>query len=125
MITPKEYAISFYESLDQEQEYPEKKIKAFVNILIKNKDLDISNDIISEFEKYYREKNKILDVEISSAKKLDAENIDTIKKIFGKETKFKEIIEPSLIGGVILKIGNNLLIDNTIKKRLQRIQQIK
>lgn len=123
-ITPKQYAISLYESTKDSSDIEmDKRINNFVNILKKNNDLFLSNKIIDYYYKYQREQRNISKVEITSNEKLDSETINSIIKKFNNQIALEEKIDKSLLGGIIIKIDNNTLIDGSIKRKLENLRK--
>ncbi len=133
--TLKQYVIALYESLKNEKKIDQidQKILNFVKILKKNNDLKLKNKIILEFEKYWKEKNGIIDALVKNIfplkekQKKELINWITIngsqlinKKI--KEIKLKEKIDKNLIGGINLKI-KDLIIDCSVKKQLEKLKE--
>jgi len=78
-----------------------------------------------EFAKLYEEHKNIQNIEVVSAIKLSEEQLNGIKQKIatqtGKSIKLKTSVDESLIGGLLVKIGDNQ-IDNSIKQNLQRIK---
>ena len=123
-ITPKQYAISLYESTKDSSDIEVgKRINNFVNILKKNNDLFLSNKIIDYYYKYQREQRNISKVEITSNEKLDSETINSIIKKFNNQVALEETIDKSLLGGIIIKIDDNTLIDGSIKRKLENLRK--
>ncbi|MCK5491016.1 MAG: ATP synthase F1 subunit delta [Candidatus Pacebacteria bacterium] len=123
-ITPKQYAISLYEStfkIDKVQ--AEQRIGNFIEILRKNNDLSLVDKIIEQYYKYFREQRNISKIEVSSAKKLNPEILNKIIQKFNKQIEIEETIDESLIGGIVLRIDNNLLIDSSVKKKLENLKK--
>ena len=123
-ITPKQYAISLYEStikIDKIQ--AEQRIENFVEILKKNNDLSLADKIIEQYYKYYRDQRNISKIEVTSAEKLNPELLNKIIQKFQKQIEIKEIVDESLIGGIILRVDDNLLIDGSVKKKLKNLKK--
>ena len=122
-ITPKQYAISLYDSTkDVDDTELNKRISNFVNILRKNNDLSLSGKIIEHYYKYRREQKNISKVEITSHDKLDSETIDNIIKKFNKQVEVEEKVDKTLLGGIIIKIDDNTLIDGSVKRKLENLK---
>lgn len=124
-ITPKQYAISLYESTNN---LPKNKlaerIKNFVNILKKNNDFSLGEKIVQQYYKYYRTKRNISKIEITSSQKLDSETLNNILKKFSKQVEIEEKIDGSLIGGIVIKIDENTLIDGSVKRKLEDLKKV-
>ena len=64
--------------------------------------------------------------ELFSAKELNETDISKIKEElsqnFGAKIQLNYKFDPSLIGGLVLKVGSTM-VDNSIKNKLQQIQK--
>lgn len=119
-ISNHDYAESLYSLLEEiPQDKTRDVLKRFVVFLRKKGDLSKANLIVRELEKIWQIKNNIQKIELSSAKDLD---LDNLKKKFGKSKEIFLKKEPSLIGGLRVKLGDKL-IDNTVKARLNRLKE--
>ena len=123
-ITPKQYAVSLYDSTQNVDDAElGKRISNFVNILKKNNDLSLSCKIIEYYFKYRREQKNISKVEITSCDKLDTEVTNDIIKKFNKQIEIEEKIDKTLLGGIIIKIDDNTLIDGSVKRKLENLRK--
>ena len=98
--------------------------KSFSNFLItlaKNSKLFLIIKIHNEYAKLLDISNGILTVSVTTTEKLQKEQekkiIDTIGKKLGAKIKLNKLIDPGIIGGIIIKI-NSVMIDNSIKSKL-------
>jgi F-type H+-transporting ATPase subunit delta len=97
----------------------------FMFLLIDKKRLDLLPSILTEFRRKADKIKKVLQIEIYSAHPLDDCQIDRIKNIYKKENAALSVhaelkLDPSLIGGVLIKIGDKI-IDSSIKGRLEQL----
>ena len=123
-ITPKQYAISLYEStikIDKIQ--AEKRIGNFIKILQKNNDLSLIDKIIQQYHKYHRNQRNISKIEVSSAKKLNPEILNKLVQKFNNQIEIEETVDESLIGGIVLKIDDDILLDGSVKKKLENLKK--
>lgn len=124
-ILPKQYAIALYESTKNVSlQEAEKRIRSFVDLLRKNNDLSLGDKIIQQYHKYYREQKNIFRIEIISSEKLDSIELNKILKKFDRQIEIEEKIDKSLIGGIIIKINDDCLIDGSVKRKLEDLQKI-
>jgi len=126
-ITPKKYAISLYESLkDVPKDQMTIIIKSFMAVLIRNKDLKKANKIIKTFREYYNQSEGIQEVQISTAGTLDDQVKSKILKlltsIMNKKIELRETVDKDLMGGMVLKYGDNV-VDGSIKKRIELLAE--
>lgn len=81
--------------------------------------------IAKEFHHQYNTKRSIAEATVTTTfpidQKLRGEFEAVVKKISGKQVELKEIVDESLIGGFILKIGDRQ-IDDSINSRLKALK---
>ena len=80
--------------------------------------LSVLNDLISE------SKNEIT-AEVVSAQSLSKGQVEklgkSLKNNFGKDVKINATVDPTLIGGMVVKVGSRM-IDTTIRAKLNSLQ---
>ena len=78
--------------------------------------------IFSEFNNLLDKKNGVVEVTITTTdsieKTIKTKIESSLEKSLNCKIKLKEIIDESIIGGVIIKV-NSIMIDNSIKNKLQ------
>lgn len=123
-ITPKQYALSLYESTQNvDKTEISNRIRNFIDILKKNNDLSQINKIIQWYHRHYRQVKNITKIEIRSSEKLSPGIVSKILQKFNKQVEIEEKIDPELIGGVVIKINDNTLIDGSIKRKLEDLRE--
>ena len=106
----------------------EKKINGItmglLNLLIVNKRLPILNLVAKEYVVIYDFLKGVEVAQITSAvpltKELEAEILRKIKESVGKEISMNNVIDPSIIGGFIIRIGDKLY-DSSVSSRLNNL----
>ena len=82
-------------------------------------------EITNFFESMYREKSNTIEVKGVVASKMSDQQIASFKisldEILGKKTKLSIEVDPSLIGGIKLRI-NNTFLDASIHNQLQTLR---
>jgi F-type H+-transporting ATPase subunit delta len=82
--------------------------------------------IRSRYEEMWDEENKLLPVQVTSAIELDSSTIQTIGDRIGEQTgrtiELSSRVDPGIIGGIVLRVGN-LILDASIRNRLNQIRQ--
>ena len=121
-ITPYQYAIFLYE-ITREKSKVQKMTKCFLEILAKNNDLGKTDKIVNEFEKYEKKQMGITEVELISAKPA----VSSMKKKISELIKdgkleIKENVNPDLVGGAILIVGD-MMIDGSIRRKLGELRR--
>ena len=81
-------------------------------------------EISTFFDSMYGKKNNTIEIKAIVANKMSGEHIESFKTsldaILGKQTKLSIEVDPSLIGGIKLRIDNTFL-DASIHNQLQRL----
>ena len=98
-----------------------------VLLLMAQKDrLGIVKEFASEFEKFADLRLGIIKAEIVSAVEMDEETLSKIKEkiedLFGKKAEITVKLDPSLIGGFIVKVADKVL-DASIKTQLEMLKK--
>ena len=100
---------------------------SFINILIDKKRIHTVSGILSETEKIYLEKKNTVVAKVKTVISLDAaekeELITKLKVKYNKNILLEEELDDSIIGGVYIKIGDDI-IDGTLKYRLNQIHEL-
>lgn len=105
------------------------KDKVLTNLLIlmaKKRRLDCIDALCDLFKQYKTEEEKTLFAKMTSAFEVDQKTVDRIKAKLTEKFQSKVIIEteidPSLIGGCVIHIGD-LVIDGSVVENLRRLKQ--
>jgi ATP synthase F1 delta subunit len=82
--------------------------------------------IRAEFERLYEEENRTLPVEITSAIELDPETTaklsSEISERTGSKVKLATRVDPEILGGLVVRVGNAIL-DASIRNRLEQLRR--
>lgn len=123
-ITPKQYAITLYEATkNASKEDSEKLIKNFVDLLRFNNDLSLEKRIVEEYYAHYRKQKGISKLKIRSGEKLSPDIVSGIVQKFSGQVEMEEEVDESLIGGISLEINDDILIDGSVKKKLETLRE--
>ena len=129
-ISPKQYAklIDEYTENAVGEDDLNKKIALIAGFVKRNRDQAILDKIVDEYDKLSRDKGGELLVQLESGKKLREEQIEKIKEkisqkrgVASDKIQLVSIVNPKLIGGIRVKIENNI-IDGSVKSKLTRLQ---
>lgn len=101
-------------------------ITAFFNIMVRKGRAGILYATAQEFVRKYNEVKGIVHATVASATALSAANLDALKKTIANEIN-KEVIlnnevDPSLIGGFVVRVGDRQ-IDASIAGKLQQLER--
>ncbi len=109
----------------QEEETPPAVIN-FLFLLVDKERNTLLEEIMDWYRSFYREERDIQVVEVTVPGELKEEQKDIIvenmKRYTGRQVELKEKIDPSVKGGVILKIGSRML-DGSLDTRLKRMEE--
>jgi F-type H+-transporting ATPase subunit delta len=98
----------------------------FLALLAENRRLPLLPEIASQFEALKAEVEHAVDVEITSALALtDAQRAtlsDALSRRLGRTVRLHEAVDPTLVGGAIVRVGD-LVIDGSLTGRLARLEQ--
>jgi F-type H+-transporting ATPase subunit delta len=101
-------------------------IMGFFTIMTRKGRSGILYGTAQEFVREYNEYKGIVKATVTSAKALTAENFDAIKSIISKELNAEIILEnavnPNLIGGFVVKVGDRQ-IDASIAGKLHKLEK--
>ena len=128
-ITAKQYAQTLYDLTDgQPKTEIEKSIADFASHIHKNRKLKLAGKIIESFRKIYNKEKNIIEAEVVSRQKLDEAFVKKVKhfvkeKYQAKEVVLKNIIDESVKGGMIIRVGDEI-IDGSVKGRLGELKKV-
>lgn len=100
----------------------------FLHIILKKGRERYIPNIAAAFEEQYKKQNKITSVNITTAAALDEEAMDRLQKeLLGSSVTDKSLdiemnVDPSIIGGYILKIGDKLY-NASVAHQLEKLKK--
>ena len=101
-------------------------LKKFMVFVISKRRFFYIEKILSDFLLICSNSRGEMHAEISSARDLNENEINKVKselmETFGSNIKLNYKYDPSLIGGLIIKVGSTM-IDTSIKNKLQKIEK--
>ncbi len=104
--------------------YTDKYCLNFVKLLVTNHRLNLSAEIETLFTLYVESANKVIDVDVISPVELTETQVSELgqklEQKYASRVDIKVKIDPSLIAGLILKVGNEV-IDASISSRLEKL----
>ena len=98
----------------------------FVKLLAKNQSFVLIDEIYNQLEHEFEKYNNKVRVTLSSPFKVDS-NLrnkinELIKHISGSDPQIEEKIDDTLIGGIVIKIGDTV-IDGSFKNKLKQLKR--
>jgi F-type H+-transporting ATPase subunit delta len=104
----------------------DERLLNFLKLLIENHRMPVIFRVNREFERLWEEENRMLPVEITSAIELDAattKNLgDRIGERTGRKVALTAHVEPDILGGIVVRVGNSIL-DASIRNRLEQLRK--
>ena len=101
-------------------------VKKFLGFIISKRRFFYVEKILNDFLTICSNAKGEIQAELSVAKELNESEINNIKNelssIFDSKIKLEHKYDPSLIGGLIIKVGSTM-IDTSIKNKLQQIEK--
>jgi len=98
----------------------------FLSLLIENHRMPVIFRVRQQYERLWEEENKILPVEITSAIELDQATTDSLGQSIGeragRRVKLATSVDPDILGGIVVRIGNSIL-DASIRTRLEQLRR--
>ena len=99
---------------------------SFLKLLIRKRREDLVEVVLSEFRVLLSELTNTVDAEAVTAVELSAEQtqrlIQSLQKMTGKTVRLTTQIDTSLLGGVVVRIGDRI-IDGSVRGSLTRLEQ--
>jgi F-type H+-transporting ATPase subunit delta len=123
-LTVADYAKALHEALeDTKPEQHEKVIENLVAILKNNNALDQYEAIVAAYEQYSLEQHHRT-ATVTTAQPLadNAKILDELNTAIGKDAVIKQKVDESLIGGVIINLGDSQ-IDASVKHQLDSLAE--
>jgi F-type H+-transporting ATPase subunit delta len=114
------------QGLDKAVEGEDDVVRNFLAVLIENHRMPALFRIRRELDAMWREVNKLLPVQVTSAVELDEAVTRQIGEEIGRQTGRKvemtTNVDPDVLGGIVLRVGNSIL-DASIRTRLDRLRK--
>jgi F-type H+-transporting ATPase subunit delta len=98
----------------------------FLELLIENHRMPVIFRTRQQYERMWERENELLPVDITSAIELDAETTEglgrSIGERAGRKVKLAAHVDPDILGGIVLRVGNSIL-DASIRNRLEQLRR--
>ncbi len=98
----------------------------FLEALIERHRMPAIYRIRTEFEVLYDKTNKLLPVTVTSAVELDSETVESLGRRIGEQTgneiELTSNVDPEILGGIVLRVGN-FILDASIRTRLEQLRR--
>ncbi len=98
----------------------------FLEALIERHRMPAIYRIRTEFDVLYDKTNKLLPVTVTSAVELDQATIESLGARIGEQTgneiELTSNVDPEILGGIVLRVGN-FILDASIRTRLEQLRR--
>ena len=101
-------------------------VRNFLELLVENHRMPAIFRVRRELDRLWQETHQLLPVQITSAVELDEGVVKRIGDEIGRQTgrtvELTATVDPEVIGGIVLRVGNSIL-DASIRTRLERLRK--
>jgi F-type H+-transporting ATPase subunit delta len=98
----------------------------FLELLAEKHRMPVIFRIRRVFDELWAEENKLLEVNVTSAVELDESLVkqigEEIQKQTGQQVELTSRVDPDVLGGLVLQVGN-MVLDASIRSRLDRLRK--
>ncbi len=99
---------------------------SFIMTLIERNRMDEVLEMFLDFERGYKEKKNILEAEaVTAVEMTETQKEEVVKQLsekYGKTVILKTSVDPSIIGGMVLYVGNKML-DASVKAKFEGLKK--
>jgi F-type H+-transporting ATPase subunit delta len=114
------------QGLDKAVTGADETVRNFLALLIENHRMPVIFRTRREFDRLWEDANQLLPVQITSAVELDPSIAERIGEEIGRQTgrtvQLSSSVDPNVIGGIVLRVGNSIL-DASIRSRLENLRK--
>lgn len=97
-----------------------------LELMLENHRMPAIHRLRREYDRLWDQENKLLPVDITSAVALDEDVVkrlgDQIGEQTGRKVQLNAHVDPDVLGGIILRVGNQIL-DASIRNRLDQLRR--
>jgi F-type H+-transporting ATPase subunit delta len=122
---PMEQKVSILDKLNERLGMSQ-QVRNFIAVMIQHDRLDMLDEILAEFRKDINQRLGISEVEITSARPLDAGERQSLEQkvtaMTGTQVQARYHEDKTLLGGVVVRVGSTVY-DGSVKGRLDRLKE--
>ena len=102
-----------------------KIIRNFLFVIVDNQRIQIFPEIVASFEQVLRQRQGVAEAEVASAVELNSGQkttlLKTLEGLTGKKIQAKYSLEPGLLGGAVVRVGDTIY-DGSLRSRLNQLR---
>ena len=114
------------EGLDKAVSGADEVLLNFLKLLIENHRMPVIFRVRRAYEVLWEEENRLLPVSVTSAVELDEDTVrqigDRIAEQTGRKVDLSAHVEPDILGGIVVRVGNAVL-DASVRNRLEQLRK--
>jgi ATP synthase F1 delta subunit len=114
------------DGLDRVVTDADESVRNFLALLLENHRMPVIFRVRRELDRLWAEAHRLLGVEITSAIELDSSIAERIGEEIGRQTgrkvQLKSTVDPDVLGGIVLRVGNSIL-DASVRTRLENLRK--
>jgi F-type H+-transporting ATPase subunit delta len=114
------------DGLDRAVSGADETLVNFLKLLIENHRMPVIFRVRRGYDELWEEENKLLPVQITSAVALDEATVkqigDRIASQTGRRVDLSASVEPDILGGIVVRVGNQVL-DASVRNRLEQLRK--
>ena len=114
------------DGLDRAVSGADETIINFLKLLIENHRMPVIFRVRRGYDELWEEENKRLPVQVTSAVELDEATVkqigDRIAEQTGQQVDLSSSVEPDILGGIVVRVGNQVL-DASVRNRLEQLRK--
>ena len=103
------------------------KLRNFLQLLADNRRLALLPEITSQYEALRADVENTVEVTVTSAMPLTAEQADrlvaALAKRLGRTVRLHSTVDPALVGGAVVRAGD-FVVDGSLRGRIERLGNI-
>ena len=98
----------------------------FLKLLIENHRMPVLFRVRRAYDALWEQENRLLPVSVTSAVELDEATVrqigDRIAEQTGRKVDLNAHVEPDILGGIVVRVGNAVL-DASVRNRLEQLRK--
>jgi F-type H+-transporting ATPase subunit delta len=114
------------EGLDKALTGADEVLVNFLKLLIENHRMPVIFRVRRAYDALWDEENRLLPVTVTSAVELDKRTVgeigDKIAEQTGRKVELSADVDPGLLGGIVVRVGNQVL-DASVRNRLEQLRK--